>query len=101
LADVLYSPRAEADLLGIGEFTLRTWGPAQADRYLTEIEDCCERLALNPDLGRACDETHPGLRRIEQGKHVIFYRQHALGILVSRVLHQSMLPTRHAMEEEV
>jgi len=67
---------------------------------LTEIEDCFLRLAENPSLGRACDAIRPGLRRIEQGKHVIFYRQHAKGILVSRILHQSMLPTRHPMDDE-
>ncbi|HEY4379167.1 MAG TPA: type II toxin-antitoxin system RelE/ParE family toxin [Acidobacteriaceae bacterium] len=97
---MLYSSLAEADLLGIGEFTLRNWGPTQADRYLTEIEDCCERLGTSPSLGRACDEIHPGLHRIEQGKHVIFYRQDRRGILVSRILHQSMLPARHPVVED-
>jgi plasmid stabilization system protein ParE len=29
---------------------------------------------------------------MECGKHVIFYRKHAEGIVVSRILHRSMLP---------
>jgi plasmid stabilization system protein ParE len=29
-----FSRRAEADLLSIGDYTLRTWGKAQAARYL-------------------------------------------------------------------
>jgi toxin ParE1/3/4 len=73
----------------------------QADRYLTELDDCCQRLARNPSLGRACDELRPGLRRIEQGKHVIFYRPHPEGIIVSRVLHRSMLATRHTMDGDL
>jgi plasmid stabilization system protein ParE len=33
---------------------------------------------------------------LEHGKHVIFYRQQDNdGILVSRILHQRMLPKRH------
>jgi toxin ParE1/3/4 len=51
-------------------------------------------LAANPALGRACSEIRPGLRRLEHGRHVVFYRQDAAGILVSRILHQRMLPER-------
>jgi toxin ParE1/3/4 len=76
-------------------------GPTQADRYLTEIAESCHRLAQNPSLGRACDEIRPGLRRSEQGKHVIFYRPHREGIIVSRVFHRSMLAARHTMDEEL
>ena len=40
-----------------------------------------------------------GLRRIEIGRHVVFYREDAGGILVSRILHQRMLPERHAIDD--
>jgi plasmid stabilization system protein ParE len=33
------------------------------------------------------------------GRHVIFYRRETKGILVSRILHQRMLPERHAIDE--
>jgi toxin ParE1/3/4 len=89
---VLLSPAAENDLVHIAEYTLRTWGEIQADRYIAAIEDCCSRLAQNPMLGRACEEIRPGLRRMEEGRQVIFYRQRGKGLVVSRVLHQSMLP---------
>jgi len=90
-----FSRRAEADLLAIGVYTLRKGGKAQATRYLDELESCCQMLADNPGLGRACDDIRPGLRRMERGRHIIFYRQNARGILVSRILHQRMLPARH------
>ena len=89
------SRRAESDLLNIGAYTLRTLGKAQATRYLNELEACCRSLAANPALGRRCTEIRRGLRRFEIGRHVLFYRKERSGILILRILHQSMLPVRH------
>lgn len=101
MASVRFTPSAEEDFFQIGAYTLRTWGEEQADRYLSALEDCCRRLAANPLLGRLCEEISPDLRRMEQGSHVIFYRQRSGGILISRVLHRSMLPERHTMDDEL
>ena len=90
---------AEADLLSIADYTLRTWGEAQTVRYLNDLELCCERLAENPGLGRLCDSIRPGLCRAEQGKHVVFYRREPGGILVSRILHQRMLPETQDIDD--
>ena len=87
-------------MLTIGDYTLRTWGAAHAARYIGELEDCCQRLADNPALGRLCDDVRPGLLRLEHGKHVVFYRQERGGVLVSRILHQRMLPDRHAIDDQ-
>jgi len=95
VATFRFSRRAEADLLSIGDYTLRSWGRAQAARYVGELEACRQTLSDNPALGRLCDEIRRGLRRLEHGKHVVFYRQERSGILVSRILHQHMLPDRH------
>ena len=92
MARARFSRSAERDLLSIGRYTLREWGLDQALRYLDDLEACCEMLAKNPRAGRACNEVRPGLRRMERGRHVIFCRKQADGILVSRVLHQRMLP---------
>jgi len=40
------------------------------------------------------------LRRLEHGKHAVFYRQERDGILVSRILHQRMLPDLHSTEDQ-
>jgi toxin ParE1/3/4 len=100
VAKVRYSRRAEADLLDIAAYTLRTWGEDQTIRYITDLETCCKMLADQPKLGRPCDAIRPGLRRMECGRHIPFYRQEARGILVSRILHQRMLPVRDAIQEE-
>lgn len=87
-------------MLAIGEYTLRTWGADEAVFYLDGLEGCCQLLAARPDLGRPCGDIRPGLRRMEHGSRIIFYRRIAKGILVSRVLHQRMLPKRRAIDEE-
>jgi toxin ParE1/3/4 len=95
-----FSRRAETDLLSIAAYTLRTWGENHALRYIGDLEACCQMLADNPALGRTCDDVRPGLRRMEIGRHVVFYREDAGGIPVSRILHQRMLPERHVMDGE-
>jgi len=100
VASFRFSRRAEADLLGIGAYTLRTCGEDQTVRYIDDLEECCRTLADDPALGRECSEVRPGLRRMERGRHVVFYRQEVGGILVSRILHQRMLPDTHAIDDE-
>ena len=100
MARFRFSRRAEADLLSIRVHTLKTWGVDQTIRYVTDLRSFCQMLADNPEAGRVCDEVRPGLRRMEHGRHVIFYRSDAVGILISRVLHQRMLPRRHAIEDD-
>lgn len=97
---VRLSRRAEADLLNIAAYTFRTWGEAQTIRYLDGIEACCRGLAGDPPSGRTCDQMRPGLRRIEHGKHVVFFRIEKTRILVSRILHERMLPEIHAIGSE-
>jgi toxin ParE1/3/4 len=94
------SRRAEADLLGIGAYTLRTWGEDQALCYIDDLEACCRLLADNPELGRSCDDVRRGLRRMESGQHVAFYRKQGGGILVCRILHKRMLPERHDIVDD-
>lgn len=86
--------------MSIGAYTLRTWGQAQTIRYLAELEACCQRLADGPATGRACDHVRPGLRRMQQGKHVVFFRLEPGGVLISRILHERMLPERHVIDDE-
>jgi len=92
MKSVHFSKAAFSDLKDIDDYSMKEWGEAQAEQYLTELEACILRLVKNPMLGRPCAEIRPGLRRIETGKHVIFYRLTEGEIWISRILHQSMLP---------
>ena len=100
MASFRFSHRAESDLTAIVGFTLRTWGEAQAIEYVGQLETCFQALADNPGLGRVCEEVRPSLRGFEHGRHVIFYRSRADGILISRILHDRMLPKRREFREE-
>jgi plasmid stabilization system protein ParE len=53
----------------------------------------------NAQLGRACDYIKPGLRRMESGRHVIFYRIDDAGVLVTGILHAGMIPGPYLQED--
>jgi toxin ParE1/3/4 len=95
-----YSPQAENDLLEISLYTLFTWSEKQAEKYLNNLHECAQMLANSPLLGRPCEHIRTGLHRFEKGRHVIFYRRNPSGILVVRILHQSMSPERQSFEAE-
>lgn len=97
MATVRYALLAESDLDDIAEYTRRVWDEDQAVRYLDEIEMACLRLAESPRLGRLHRGPVPGLRRMEQGSHVIFYVADEDGIYVGRILHTSMLPSKQGL----
>jgi plasmid stabilization system protein ParE len=40
------------------------------------------------------------LRRLEYGRHVVFYRVEANGIVISRILHQRMLPELQSIDKD-
>ncbi|MGA2712858.1 MAG: type II toxin-antitoxin system RelE/ParE family toxin [Bryobacteraceae bacterium] len=100
MAKFRLSRLADSDLMDIGAYTMRTWGEDQTLRYIDDLETCCRRLADDPASGRPCDHVRPGLRRMEQGKHVVFFRREPGGILVSRILHERMLPERRAIDDD-
>jgi len=99
MAAIHFSEAALEDLKEIDDYTFREGGEAQAMRYVDNLAACCDRIASMPLSGRQCNEIFPGLRRIEQGRHVIFYQSLDSGIYIWRILHDSMLPTMKRMIE--
>jgi toxin ParE1/3/4 len=92
------SDAAGSDVRGIIQYTTLQWSAEQAARYAAGLHECFRMLAQTPGMGRGCDSVSIGLRRFEHGKHVVFYRIAAGGILIVRVLHQRMLPTTSRLE---
>lgn len=88
---------AELDLADIADYTTDVWGGKHAEVYLDSLVECFVRIAKMPELGRSCDSVQRDFRRIEQGKHAIFYKPENKGVFISRVLHQSMMPDRHEL----
>ncbi|HEU5457004.1 MAG TPA: type II toxin-antitoxin system RelE/ParE family toxin [Terracidiphilus sp.] len=90
---------ARLDLIEIADYTVDTWGPQQAYRYLDSLEAFLHQLAQTPEMGRPCNAVRSGYRRMEHEKHVLFYRVEQDAIFISRILHQRMLPSRHLLED--
>ena len=68
-----FTPRAEADIDGIWDYSAENWGPDQADRYTDEIRDACRALASGRRQGRATN-VRPGYLKCFTGSHVIYFR---------------------------
>jgi toxin ParE1/3/4 len=77
---------------------LERWGASHAKKYAQVFRFCFQTLAGNPEMGPTCDVISSGLRRHEQGRHVVFYRLKPDGIRIVRVLHQQMIPIRAYFE---
>ncbi len=90
------SPAARADLGQIWDYSARTWGEEQADRYVLGVRDACAALADGSKRGRPIDAIRPGYRKLAVASHVLFYRitEAGLGDVV-RILHQRMDVAAH------
>jgi toxin ParE1/3/4 len=91
----ILSPRAQADIEEIWDYTAETWDDDQAERYIRQILDAIERIAADPRRGRPCDHIRPGYRKYSVGAHVLFFKVIGDRIDVVRVLHQRMDFERH------
>jgi toxin ParE1/3/4 len=90
------SPRAQADIDDIWDYTAHRWNEDQAQHYVEDIRRAVETIAHDPRRGRPCDQIRRGYLRFSVNAHVLFYRISAGGgIEVVRVLHQSMDFGRH------
>lgn len=86
------SQRAEQDLDDIWLHSAETWSWPQADRYLTTILERLDDLGRGHTRGRVVDFLDD-VRRLNVASHAIYYRDGDGGVLVLRILHQSMDPS--------
>ena len=89
------SPRAQADMEGIWDYTAERWNSVQAERYVRALQEAIETIAADPLRARPCDHIRAGYRKYSFGSHVIFFRAAASGIDIVRILHQRMDFERH------
>jgi toxin ParE1/3/4 len=82
---------AEADLRDIVRYTRKNWGDAQVRRYVAELEDAAELLALGKGHFRELSDIYPGLRTIRCKHHYIFclLRNDAPALIVA-LFHERM-----------
>lgn len=87
--------KAEADLARIVFYSQQRWGSEQARSYLTALRRDLSLLATTPMIGRARDAIRKDLRSHPVKQHVAFYTMQTGGIVVLRLLHHRMEPSRH------
>jgi toxin ParE1/3/4 len=86
---------AERDLEEIWRYTFECWSIAQADAYHNDLIDAFNTLAA----GRRQARKIPILNRLylccSTGSHNIFFREEKTRIVIVRILHNRMDPSRH------
>jgi len=93
---LVISERAEADLREIWWWSYDKFGEAQADRYLNEIDAGMRKSQCEPTSGKPREAVPPGYWSRLVRKHVVFHTFTNDEVLIQRVFHGSMNPTRHA-----
>ena len=80
------SSTAEAELIGIWDYTAAEHGNRAADEYLTDLDTTMHRLLEYPLLGEDCSNIRQGYRRVKARAHTIYYVPHEDGIEIMRVM---------------
>ncbi|MCA9095962.1 MAG: type II toxin-antitoxin system RelE/ParE family toxin [Planctomycetaceae bacterium] len=92
---LVISPSAARDLQSISDYTLRTWGPEQEERYLKGLWDRLTAIQVEPGAFRVRDDLARGCRSARFEKHVIFFSFTDDALQVIRILHGTMDFVRH------
>ena len=89
MADLLFTPEAEADLDNIWLYIAKeSQSIERAELTLDRFSVVFSRLARNPYMGRQRDDIRPGYRSFPIGSYIVFYRLIGTDeILVLRVVH--------------
>ncbi len=95
MTKIEFTHDAERDLINIFFYGIEHFGPVQAERYLESTNAKIKMAAEHPDFGADYGFVVEGVRRYESVSHAIYYRPTQSGILILRVLHSQMDPTRH------
>jgi toxin ParE1/3/4 len=60
--EIVFSPEARADLIGLYDYIAESSGPARAIAYIGRIEAYCRGFELAAERGTTRDDIRPGLR---------------------------------------
>ncbi|MBU2583095.1 MAG: type II toxin-antitoxin system RelE/ParE family toxin [Alphaproteobacteria bacterium] len=88
MASCSFTPSSREDLIDIWLYTQATWGEAQADRYNSELEECCQRIVAGAAHVRRVPDTDIWQHHCRH--HYIFFLRREAEIVVIAVLHESM-----------
>lgn len=93
---IVLSHQADADLQAIFEYSIVTWGEAQAQRYKEQLAAGFSKLATSPDrLGRVRIDLPVGYLSYQIKRHLVIYRYTQTTLEIACILHERMDPSRH------
>lgn len=84
------STQCDYDIISIYEYGIEDFGLRQSQKYLIGMHESFQILANSNFIGSDASELMPELRRFTYHSHMIFYFSTEYGVLILRVLHQSM-----------
>ena len=95
------TPDAQSDLIEIRRYTVKQWGDAQSQKYLSELRQTIQLLVGTPSLGKSRIDIGEEVLSFPHVSHVIYYLIHKRQLVVFGVLHKRMVPANHLDGREV
>lgn len=92
---LVFSPKAEADIDEIYDYTEEHWGPEKAEAYTFDLRDVCRMLAEGRRSGRVLQYPKRNYFCLSFRSHFVICRQANTRLAIIRVLHQRMSLRRH------
>jgi len=88
---LVFTRKAEEDLIGILSHTISEFGPGQAQKYLVLMDSALISLTISPSLGHKRRDLPSHLFAFPVGQHLLIYKiENNKSIIVLRVLHSRM-----------
>lgn len=82
----VFSPLAESDLEGIGDYIARD-NPQRAISFVLELKEQCEKICDIPLAFPLRSELGEGFRMVVFKSYLIFYRDFENTVRIERILH--------------
>ncbi|MDB5430325.1 MAG: Plasmid stabilization protein ParE [Caulobacter sp.] len=92
---VRLSAPAGADMVAIRHDGVCDWGEARSALYLDEIGTRLALIGAHPGRYPLAPELGADIRRIRSGRHILFYREGPLEVIVLRILHEKQDHSAH------
>ena len=95
-----FTEHARSDLRSIVNYTKINFGSQQAITYVTQLKEQALILTEHPGIGKRRDALIPGLRCFPFKTHVLYYVVQHEVLIVIRVLHRLMEPSKHLRSQK-
>ena len=82
-------------MAAITAYTISHWGTTQAETYLDGLEECIDRCAARPYIGKGRPDIAASVQCFPFQSHIIYYIKIEDGIVVLRILHERQDLHRH------